>query len=190
MRAQRVVDNREANVRAVADFTHTSHKSKRRVRLERVKGLNYDIYGGSSHSGPKNIEHVMPQSNGGTNDPVNEFLVDVVTNELRGNYPYGEVIKTEREIHGFKRGRDQDGYTVVEPPDEFKGDVARVWFYMSQKCHLPIANNTEAVLRQWNQIDPPDARELKRNSIIAADRNGQGNEFVTNPRKVDTIADF
>ena len=105
-----------------------------------------------------NREHAMPKSwfNEDTNqdyystgvypmftDLHHLFPTDRYVNSMRSNYPYGEVgEKVTKQSEGgfskFGRCTDELGYKnsglkglVFEPNDEYKGDLARVYFYMA-----------------------------------------------------------
>ncbi len=71
---------------------------------------------------------------------------------------------------------------VVEPPDEKKGDVARIMFYMHDRYGLPLISSLPDLIR-WSEIDPPSKEELERNEKILGIQ-GNGNRFVTNPEQI------
>jgi endonuclease I len=99
-------------------------------------------------------------------------------------------------------GTDSSGNRVGEPRDAHKGNVARAVFYFQVRyggsaCSLkPLtdfdnygqahANSTEAILKDWNRKDPPDADERIRNDRIAAYSNAR-NPFIDHPEFVDRI---
>ena len=73
----------------------------------------------------------------------------VYVNNIRNNYPYGEVTTaTFTSLNGSKLGTGTNfGYagTVFEPIDEFKGDLARTSLYMATRYENEIiANNWSA----------------------------------------------
>ena len=87
-----------------------------------------------------NREHAWPQSwfnesNTPRNDLFHVYPTDGFVNQQRGNYPYGEVSNpTYTSGNGSKLGPcATSGYSgkVFEPVDEYKGDLARSYFYMS-----------------------------------------------------------
>ena len=93
---------------------------------------------GSSISG-MNREHVVPQSwwGGGTSVAVGSDLFQVLpseshANNAKGNYPLGVVTGTVSYSNGrMKTGRNKNGNLVFEPCDEYKGDFARIYFYVA-----------------------------------------------------------
>ena len=179
-----------------------------------------------------NREHAMPKSwfnegSGATDYPMytdlhHLFPTDRAVNSIRSNYPYGEVDKsrkpTKESAGGFSKFGICDpsiGYTVVngqprvfEPNDEYKGDLARVYFYMATcyesyktgggKEHSPKdwdhSNKTMLdgtiypfftewalkMLLRWAQQDPISEKEIKRNEAIYGIQKNR-NPFVDYP---------
>ena len=86
-----------------------------------------------------NREHMLPQSWWGNvntkrmrTDLHHVIPTDAATNTQRSNNPYGEVSGTPTwsNAAGSKSGYGTYSTTVFEPADEYKGDIARVYFYM------------------------------------------------------------
>lgn len=178
-----------------------------------------------------NREHAMPKSwfNEATQDnyTVNVypmytdlhhlFPTDRLINTMRLNYPYGEVGPniTKQSAGGFSKfGRCKDdlGYKVngqngrvFEPNDEYKGDLARVYFYMAT-CYESYKNEKGVtrspanwtsdmlasnvypfftdwalkMLLRWAANDPVSEKEIKRNEGIYGIQ-GNRNPFVDYP---------
>ncbi len=100
-------------------------------------------------------------------------LYGVVTGEERA---YGdcdfEVIATgEGEPH--IRG-------AAEPMPSIRGDVARVWFYMSDKYGVQMNPEYRALMESWSAADPSDEAERRRHDLIAVEM-GSENLFVSGP---------
>ena len=145
------------------------------------------------------------------------FPTDRSVNTIRSNYPYGEVgDKITKQSEGgyskFGRCTDELGYKVsglngrvFEPADEYKGDLARVYFYMATayesyknekgaersprdwKSDMLSGNVypffTDWALRmllRWAQQDPVSEKEIKRNEAIYAIQKNR-NPFVDYP---------
>jgi endonuclease I len=119
----------------------------------------------------------------------------VNANVRRSNHPYGYVKNaTYTAPTGFgKVGTDSLDKTVYEPRPDQRGDAARALMYMSvcyhgvggQNWSLP-SNQDQNVLKQWNEIDPPDNFEIARNEMIFSVQ-GNRNPFVDNPSWVNAI---
>ncbi len=162
-----------------------------------------------------NREHTWPQSwfapSGSTNDTAYSDLfhvypTDGYVNNRRQNYPYGEVSNpTYTSGNGSKLGPcAAAGYsgTVFEPIDEYKGDIARSYFYMSVRyCHgddnwgtSGMTNKSEilpwamAMLLQWNDDDPVSQKEIDRNNAIYAKQHNR-NPFIDNSEYARMIWD-
>lgn len=166
-----------------------------------------------------NREHSFPRSwFGGSVEPMNSdvhhiFATDGYVNGRRSSYPYGEVGSASyTSQNGSKVGSAISGLgysgTVFEPIDEFKGDLARAYFYMATRYEDVIANwenNSsygDAVLNgsssqvfetwflnmllSWHANDPVSQKEINRNEA-AYGHQGNRNPFVDHPELVNSI---
>lgn len=157
-----------------------------------------------------NREHSWPQSwfnsvTGPVSDLFHIYPTDGKVNGMRSNYPYGNVgTASWTSLNGGKLGACSDpGYnlTVFEPIDEYKGDLARGYFYMSTRYYsedggwstsdatnksniLPWEVN---VLLQWHHQDPVSAKEIARNDSIYYKFQNNRNPFIDNPQWADSI---
>ncbi|MFH0777447.1 MAG: endonuclease [Candidatus Eisenbacteria bacterium] len=149
-------------------------------------------------------EHSWPKSwFGGEISPMYSDLFalypcDAHVNGNRGAYPYGEVAAPEWiSLNGSKRGVcSYPGYTgiVFEPIDEFKGDLARTYFYMSVRYYSedaawpgsPMTDGAELLpwavdmLLGWHAEDPVSQKEVDRNGAVYALQNNR-NPFIDRP---------
>jgi endonuclease I len=131
---------------------------------------------------------------------------DGYVNNRRGNYPFGEVKNPTYTSNGdyCKLGQCKtEGYggTVFEPGDDIKGDLARIYFYMTTCYENQISSwssNAEAshvfagnkypglttwtlnMFLRWAEEDPVDAVETARN-IAVYNHQGNRNPFVDYP---------
>ncbi|WP_293751521.1 endonuclease [uncultured Paraglaciecola sp.] len=173
----------------------------------------------SAESDCYNREHSFPRSwFGGAVDHMNTdvhhiFATDGYVNSKRSSYPYGEVSSASyTSNNGSKVGSNSSalGYTgtVFEPIDEFKGDLARAYFYMATRYENDIdgwdSNSTYAdavlngtsaqvyeawflaMLKDWHIQDPVSQKELDRNEA-AYSHQGNRNPFVDYPSFVSEI---
>ncbi|MBS1736116.1 MAG: endonuclease [Bacteroidetes bacterium] len=98
------------------------------------------------------------------------YPTDGYVNNMRSNYPYGEVatISYESQNHSKLGTGNNFGYTgiVFEPINEFKGDLARTSMYMATRYENEIiannwsANGTADALF-LSPSDEPDAAKRK-----------------------------
>jgi endonuclease I len=158
-----------------------------------------------------NREHIIPQSIFNQASPMvsdAHFITptDGEVNGIRSNFPHSVVVNpTQTTLNGSKLGASTTaGYTglVFEPIDEFKGDIARMYFYFATRYqntvasyNFPMFNNstnkvfTNAFLSQliaWHNQDPVSNREIARNNAIYARQNNR-NPYIDNPSYVATV---
>ncbi|GAA0854726.1 endonuclease [Aliiglaciecola litoralis] len=166
-----------------------------------------------------NREHSFPRSwFGGAIEPMNSdvhhiFATDGKVNSVRSSYPYGEVSNASYSsqngslLGSASAGTGYSG-TVFEPIDEFKGDIARAYFYMATRYENVIGNwqnNSTysdavlngtsnqvfeawflALLKSWHQQDPVSQKEVDRNEA-AYTHQGNRNPFIDHPELVSDI---
>ena len=198
----------------------------------REDGKIWDIYSGISNFTPKtdqdngnevnegeryNREHAMPKSwfNEGTQDNYSTNVYPMYT-DLHHLFPTDSVIS--QSAGGFSKfgiAVDSLGYTVsgengkvFEPNDAYKGDLARVYFYMATRYesyknekgetrtpkkwdrgYKSMLNSTVypffkdwaiKMLLRWSANDPVSEKEIKRNEGIYGIQ-GNRNPFVDYP---------
>ncbi|WP_165784007.1 endonuclease [Flavobacterium alvei] len=158
-----------------------------------------------------NREHIIPQSVFNKNAPMVSDAhsitpTDGIVNNYRSNHPHGIVASASKTtLNGSKLGTSGvSGYsgTVFEPIDEFKGDIARMYFYFATRYENTVAgysydmfNGTSnqvftpeflSMLLTWHAQDPVNAREIARNNAIYARQNNR-NPFIDHPEYVQLI---
>jgi len=172
-----------------------------------------------------NKEHVIPQSTFSSNAPMQSdahhlLPTDGRVNGFRSNYPFGVVDNsslvsqsgiTNPTQNGSKLGGNLNtgysaGYngTVFEPIDEFKGDIARIYFYFVTRYEDQVSNWSAYamfdgssdkvlddpflnILMTWHQNDPVSQKEIDRNNNIYYNYQGNRNPFVDHPEYVAMI---
>lgn len=170
-----------------------------------------------------NKEHVIPQSFFSSNSPMRGdahhlLPTDGRVNGLRGNLPYGIVGSnlisqsgiSNPTLNGSKAGNGVNtgiasGFSgvVFEPINEFKGDIARIYFYFVTRYENLVANWSSyamfdgssnkviadpflAILYEWHINDPVSQKEINRNNDIFQ-YQGNRNPFIDNPQWVQNI---
>ncbi len=157
-----------------------------------------------------NREHSWPNSwFGGEvypmySDMFHLYPTDGYVNNRRSNYPYGDVsAATWTSTNGCKVGNcSSPGYsgTVFEPIDEYKGDFARTYFYMSTRYYTedsgwpgsPQTTGSQlkpwalALMLQWGGDDPVSTKETDRNNLIYGIQNNR-NPFIDHPEYANLI---
>src|SRR6056297_1082350 len=164
-----------------------------------------------------NREHSFPKSWFNDASPMYTDLfhlypTDGYVNGQRGNYPFGETSSASwTSTNGTQKGPcSYPGYTgtIFEPIDEYKGDFARTYFYMTTRYEDQVAgwesnnSNTDAVLdgtsfpafeewalnmlMEWHENDPVSQKETDRNDAVYGIQNNR-NPFIDHPEYVDYI---
>ena len=178
-----------------------------------------DGMGGGTECDKYNREHSFPRSWFGNDqnhpifaDPFHVIPSDKKVNAERGNLAFGEVATaTYTSLNGSKIGSSSiTGPTgnVFEPIDEYKGDIARGFFYIAVRYQDDIdsweANDTDGdsmldgssnkvfeqwaldMLYNWHLNDPVSQKEIDRNNAIFAHQDNR-NPFIDNPQYVEDI---
>ena len=174
-----------------------------------------------------NKEHVIPQSVFSSQAPMYSdahhlIPTDGRVNGFRGNFPFGLVDDNELANqsgitnptqNGSKLGDNLDsgysaGYsnTVFEPIDEFKGDIARIYFYFVTRYESQVSSWSSYamfdgssdkaladpflnILVTWHEMDPVSQKEIDRNNNIYYNHQNNRNPFVDHPEYVALVWD-
>lgn len=157
-----------------------------------------------------NREHSVPKSWFGDATPMYTDLfhlypTDGYVNNRRGNLALGEVNSPSwTSSNGSKVGTNSyPGYTesVFEPIDEYKGDLARTYFYMSVRYSdknlgqeptsmfqgSQLKSWALAMLKEWHEADPVSQKEIDRNNTIYTSIQHNRNPFIDCPELVDKL---
>ena len=152
-----------------------------------AQGVNYKKEGDSY-----NREHSFPKSWFKEAKPMYTDLQHIVptdgyVNNRRSNYPFGETNGERYSSNGgfSKLGASTTtGYSdiVFEPADEYKGDFARIYFYMvtcyenklsGWSCDMIDKTKYPAfktwalnMLLRWAENDPVSQKEVDRNNAV------------------------
>ncbi len=163
------------------------------------------------------IEHSFPKSWWGWN--ITEDETDFAYRDLyhlnpsehrangkkRDNMP-GEIVGTPTFDNGvFRLGKMQNGKTVFEPADCYKGDFARAYFYvvtcygdytwlttgpaadaMTNASYLEFQPWLQEILLKWHREDPVSAKELHRQDVISTIQKNR-NPYIDYPELVEYI---
>lgn len=125
------------------------------------------------------LHHLFPSQN-----KANSYRANMIFAEVEGNKGLGHNCETSKR--GKAEGTNIDAF---EPPENHKGNVARALFYFSIRYKAVIGQVEEAYLREWNELDPPNDAEKKRNDLIE-DFQGNRNPFIDDPELANKISNF
>ena len=159
------------------------------------------------------IEHSFPKSwwggheNNAYRDLFHLYPADSRTNSAKNNFPLGEVASgivyynTRSTIGTNSFGTVYSG-NAFEPADEFKGDFARSYFYVSTiyESLFPLWNSPMLknelypmwqpwaidLLLKWHRQDPVSVKELTRNEAIFSIQANR-NPFIDHPELAEHI---
>lgn len=150
-----------------------------------------------------NREHSFPKSWFHEDEPMYTDLVHMIAsdgfvNGMRSNHPFGETNgESYKSNNGYSKlgSCTSEGYsgTVFEPADEWKGDFARIYFYMvtsyedqiagwdspmlDKKSYPGLSTWALKLLLRWAKNDPVSEVEKKRNNGVEEEQ-GNRNPFV------------
>ncbi len=158
-----------------------------------------------------NREHIIPQSTFGSSAPMVSDAhhippTDGKVNGIRSAFPHGNVASASKTtLNGGKLGTSAvAGYsgTVFEPIDEFKGDIARMYFYFATRYENTVSgynfdmfNGTSNqvfttaflnMLLTWSAQDPVNQREIDRNNAIYSQQNNR-NPYIDHPEYAQLV---
>ncbi|MBQ8721643.1 MAG: endonuclease [Paludibacteraceae bacterium] len=159
-----------------------------------------------------NREHTIPQSWFDEKTPMKSdafhvYPTDGKVNSIRSNYPHGET--NASPIGGKALGKigssSVSGYsgTVYEPDDEYKGDIARTYFYFvtcyEDKLSGFDKNNVLTgdtypsltywfynLMLDWHREDPVSKKETDRNEAVYKHQKNR-NPFIDYPELAEHI---
>lgn len=185
---------------------------------------NYEGSGiNREHSMPKSWFNPTDRGSGGTgsltykdikpmfSDLMHVIPTDGYINNMRSDLPYGETTsptKGSKDMFSKVGPCSVEGYTktVFEPNDEYKGDLARIYFYMvtcyettlpqwlaptesftpspmfdtEGTTYLPFSDWAMPMLMKWAENDPVSEKEIARNEAVFM-LQGNRNPFVDYP---------
>lgn len=171
--------------------------------------------GGSVECDKFNREHTVPQSIFSEGEPMRSdifhvYPTDKKVNAVRANYPYSEISSISyTSSNNSKLGTSTfSGFssTAFEPADEFKGDIARTYFYMVTRYENVLSNwanfemfakNTYPsltswavnLLAKWHNQDPVSQKEIDRNNAIYSIQ-GNRNPYIDHTEYAGLVWNF
>lgn len=150
-----------------------------------------------------NREHLWPQSqsgglygtSGGGNDLHHLRPTYMKDNSKHSNKPFGNV-NGGKEYHADNNSKNPVVFYVgngcIEPLDQYKGDIARIYAYMITRYPTLLKLLSGVLvggintLVEWNEIDPVDSYEINRNQV-AFEFQGNRNPYIDSPDLINVI---
>ena len=167
----------------------------------------------SSEGAGFNREHTIPQSwfskaTPMVSDIFHVYPTDVYVNNQRSSYVFDDVktaSKTFKNGSILGKGTVFSTKTVFEVADEYKGDIARSYFYMAirykdklsnwtagesqsifQSSYPYLTTNARKIFTKWSHEDPVSDKEMIRNDAIYNIQKNR-NPFIDHPEYIDVI---
>ena len=159
-----------------------------------------------------NREHMIPQSWFDERSPMKSdafhvYPTDGKVNGIRSNHPHSET--NASPIGGQALGKigssSVSGYsgTVYEPVDEYKGDIARTYFYfvtcyedrlssfdrndvLTGDTYPSLTSWFYNLMLAWHREDPVSQKEIDRNEAVYKHQNNR-NPFIDYPELAEHI---
>ena len=97
-------------------------------------------------------------------------------NSDRGNLDYGNKLPEIGQYGNCKAQADFKN-NLFYPKEDIRGDIARIYFYMSEKYNISLSNDEVAMFKAWNKNDPVSQWEKTKNDRVKR-LQGNGNRFV------------
>ena len=146
-----------------------------------------------------NWEHVMPANRfgqnldcwkkGGRKGCKNDLLFNQMESDMhnltpsiaeinsdRGNFNYGNKIPSQGQYGNCKAESDFRN-KLFYPKEDIRGDIARIYFYMSEKYKIGLSADETAMFKTWNKNDPVSQWEKIKNQRVKK-LQGNDNRFV------------
>jgi len=146
-------------------------------------------------------EHVMPAHNfgrhldcwkkGGRKECRNDKLFNIMEGDMhnlvpsigevngdRLNFKYSHNTPNKRQ-YGECPVEIDFKYRRISVKQDIHGDIARIYFYMSDKYNINLSKKEIKLFTAWNIEDPVDAWEIEKNKRVHATQ-GNYNKYISN----------
>ena len=144
-------------------------------------------------------EHIMPAHNfgkhlscwkeGGRKACKNDKIFRIMTSDMHNLVPAIGEINNDRSNFRFGAEKVRVGqYGKCEfqvdfkrkrayVKDDIKGDIARIYFYMSDKYNVILSKQERKMMEVWNKLDPVDKWEMIKNERVLK-LQGNSNPYI------------
>lgn len=100
----------------------------------------------------------------------------------RSNLPYN-IVGEQFVTYGQCKFKIDFKTNVAEPPDEIKGDLARITLYLQEKYALPYSSEYIILMKGWAIADPVSEKEIKINNLIKFYQN-DSNYYIDGSKQI------
>lgn len=134
-----------------------------------VRGAPQCVRKGEAFAGRDCCEIADPIYAMAASDPVNLTPAIGEVNGDRSNYEFGLVPQSRSDVsYGQCQMKIDRSARTAEPPAARRGDIARIYAYMSTAYRIPVTTEEAVRLRGWMEADPVSAEEIAVNRAIRA----------------------
>jgi deoxyribonuclease-1 len=95
----------------------------------------------------------------------------------RSNFKYG-MIEGESRVYGACDAELDFKAKRFEPSPDVYGDIARIYFYMSERYDIRLSKQQRQLFEAWNKLDPVSDWERVKNSRVEQVQ-GNRNPYIT-----------
>jgi len=99
----------------------------------------------------------------------------------RSNFSFN-IIKGEDRLYGKCDFEINFKTRVVEPSEEIRGDIARVYLYMSERYGVNLNSNEVSLFNHWSNEDPISEYEIFKHNLVSKEQ-GNTNPFIADISK-------
>ena len=160
------------------------------------------------------LHHLLAADHNSNNNH-SDLYYNTVVNHSEDNKIYCLYADGTKSLSGYK-GNDKNGVKAFEPTDQYKGDIARALLYMGTRYSNKLETNTKAepyllltddlslkddndkchgvhqnlsTFLEWNELDPVDSYEKKRNDLIYKNVQKNRNPYIDHPEWARRVYD-
>ena len=162
------------------------HNVKRAKRIEWEAIVPLSVIGDQlqcwQHGGRAHCRDISPMFRQMEADMHNLFPVVGELHADRHNFRY-QMIANEARNYGKVNVEIDFGQRVIEIPPAARGDAARASLYMRDRYGLQLGEEQAQLMIKWNNADPVDAWEKRRNRRIT-ELQGNDNPYISQYRRL------
>lgn len=103
----------------------------------------------------------------------------------RSNFPF-KSIRGEKRLYGKVDMEIDFANRRAEPKKNILGDIARTYLFMREKYNIAMSQEQEALLIKWNNQDPVNRWEKKKN-LLVKEQQGDINNYISNYQRLTEL---
>ena len=91
-------------------------------------------------------------------------IITIITKH-RSNFRFGEKLPKKGQYGNCEIEIDSKN-KIVYPRAEIRGDIARIYLYMSKTYNIKLSKKDRKMFEKWDEEDPISEWEIKKNKRI------------------------